>query len=170
MTAPRFSAPWFLNFALRLAIAAVFLWASLDKIAHPDRFADIVNDYNLMPAWGVNPFALVLPWVEVVVALFLVLGIWMPSAALLATGMTVMFMVAITWALAQGYSDLHCGCFTTSQEGKGEAWGLLWRDAALLVACAWLFWRTWQPGGKVSRETLVSRETRQEADSRATGD
>ncbi len=170
MSAPRFSAPWFLNLALRLAIAAVFVWASVDKIAHPDRFADIVKDYNLLPAWGINPFALMLPYVEVTVALFLIVGLWTPSAALVGTGMTVMFMGAITAALAQGYSDLHCGCFTTSQEGKGEAWSLLFHDAILLAACAWLFWRMWRaPEGKVSRETHVSRETIQEADSGDTG-
>jgi uncharacterized membrane protein YphA (DoxX/SURF4 family) len=155
---------WWLNLALRLGIAAIFLWAALDKIAHPDRFADIVNDYNLLPRVLVNPFAVILPWVEVVVAAFLALGIWVPSAALLATGMTVMFMGAITAALAQGYADLHCGCFTTSQEGRGEAWGLLWRDGVLLAACAWLFWRTWRTGS-VPRGTSVSRETIQEADS-----
>jgi uncharacterized membrane protein YphA (DoxX/SURF4 family) len=164
--APRFSPAWWLNLALRLGIAVVFLWAALDKIAHPDRFADIITDYNMLPVWAINPFALVLPWVEVATAVCLVVGLWVPSAALLATGMTVMFMVAITWALAQGYSDLHCGCFTTSQEGKGEAWGLLWRDALLLAACAWLFCRTWRPGW---HGTIVSRETIKEGEGSGTG-
>jgi len=140
----RRSASWWLNLALRVGIAAVFLWAAVDKIAHPDRFADIITDYRILPACLVNPFAVVLPWVEIAVGLCLLLGLWLPASSLLATGMTVMFMIAITWALAQGYADLHCGCFTTSQEGRGEAWGLLWRDGILLAACAWLFWRTWR--------------------------
>lgn len=145
----RRSASWWLNLALRVGIAVVFLWAAADKVAHPDRFADIVTDYQILPAFLVNPFAAVLPWIEVAVGVCLLLGLWVPASALLATGMTVMFMGAITWALAQGYADLHCGCFTTSQEGRGEAWGLLWRDAILLAACGWLFWRTW-PGARAA--------------------
>ena len=158
-----FSGAGWLNFALRLVIAAVFLWAARDKLVHPDQFADIVHDYNLLPLSLVNAFAVCLPWAEVTVAVFLVLGIWVQSAALVATGMTVMFMGAITAALLQ-QNQINCGCFTTSQEGQREAWGLLWRDAVLLAGCAWLFWRTWRPGN-VSRETSVSHETIQEADS-----
>lgn len=162
MTASRCTVAWWLNLALRLGLAVVFFWAALDKIAHPNRFADIITDYQMLPTALLNPFAVMLPWVEVAVAVFLALGIWVPAAALLASGMTVMFMIAIAYALAKGAADLHCGCFTTSAEGRGEAWGLLWRDAILLAACAWLFWRTWWVTN-VSRETSVSRETIQEA-------
>jgi uncharacterized membrane protein YphA (DoxX/SURF4 family) len=158
----RFTPAWCLNLALRLAIAAVFLWAARDKLVHPDRFADIVHDYNLLPLALVNVFAVCLPWVETAVAICLLLGIWVPSVALLATGMTVMFMAAISAALAQAH-HLNCGCFTTSPEGEGEAWGLLWRDAALLVACAWLFWRSWR-GGKVSPETIREADTGESGD------
>ncbi len=169
MTTSRFTLAWWLNFVLRLGIAVVFFWAALDKIAHPDRFADIISDYQILPAPLLNPFAVMLPWVEVAVAAFLALGIWVPAGALLASGMTVMFMIAIAYALAKGAADLHCGCFTTSAEGRGEAWGLLWRDALLLAACVCLFWRTWWIVN-VSRETSVSRETIQEADGSGTGD
>ncbi|HEY3398887.1 MAG TPA: MauE/DoxX family redox-associated membrane protein [Armatimonadota bacterium] len=140
----RWSLAWWLNLALRLVIAAVFLYAAVDKIAHPDRFADIVSDYQLLPAFLVNPFAVIMPWVEVALGVWLVVGAWTPSAALLASGMTVMFMAAIVAALAIGAGDLHCGCFTTSQEGRSEAWGLLVRDAFLLAATVWLLVRSYR--------------------------
>jgi len=129
---------------LRLVIAGVFIAASIDKIAHPDRFADIVLDYDLLPDPIINLFAVCLPWVEFALGLFLVAGRWVPSASLLATGLTVMFMAAIGINLARGNANLHCGCFSTSAEGgKEAAWGLLARDALLLAAGIWLFVRSY---------------------------
>jgi uncharacterized membrane protein YphA (DoxX/SURF4 family) len=130
---------WFL-LALRLVIAGVFVSASLDKIIHPDRFADITLDYELLPDRLINLFAICLPWVELFLGLFLIVGRWIPSASLLATGLTLMFMAAISIGLAHGNEQLRCGCFSTSVEGGKEgAWGLLARDALLLAATIWLF-------------------------------
>lgn len=135
-----------LTVLLRVVIAGVFLAAAADKIVHPDRFADVVSDYQILPAWLVNLFAVCLPWVEVVVGLALLVGLWVPEAALLALGMTLMFMLALAINLARGNTNLHCGCFSTSQEGPGSAWDLLWRDAILMVACAGLLWATCPAG------------------------
>ena len=125
--------------ALRLIVGVVFIYASIDKIIHPDRFAEIVWDFDLLPRSLVNPFSVCLPWIELVMGIALVVGLWVPGGALLTTGMTVMFMMAVGHALSQGAEDFHCGCFSTVQEGPEEAWGVLWRDALLLVATVLLF-------------------------------
>lgn len=125
--------------ALRLIVGGVFIYASIDKIVHPDRFAEIVWDYELLPESLVNPFSVCLPWVELVMGILLVAGIWVPGGALLATAMTVMFMMAVGYALSRGAEDFHCGCFTTVQEGPEEAWGVIRRDAILIVATVLLF-------------------------------
>jgi uncharacterized membrane protein YphA (DoxX/SURF4 family) len=125
--------------ALRLVVGAVFIYASVDKIVHPDRFAEIVWDYELLPESLVNPFSICLPWVELVMGVLLLVGVWVPAGALLATAMTVMFMMAVGYALAQGAEDFHCGCFSTVQEGPEEAWGVLRRDAILLGGTILLF-------------------------------
>jgi uncharacterized membrane protein YphA (DoxX/SURF4 family) len=134
---------------LRVVVGAVFLYAAVDKIVHPDRFADVVWDYNLLPAALVNPFAVCLPWVELVAGLLLVTGAWVPSTALLTAGLTVMFLVAVGINLARGADGFHCGCFSTTQEGPSEAWSLMWRDALLLAAAVVLFWRSWRAQGQV---------------------
>jgi len=128
--------------ALRLTVGAVFIYASIDKIIHPDRFAEIVWDFDLLPDGLVNPFAVCLPWIELVMGTALVAGLWVPGGALLATGMTVMFMMAVGHALSRGAEDFHCGCFSTIQEGPEEAWSVLRRDVALLVGTVWLFCAT----------------------------
>ena len=125
-------------FGLRLAVGGVFIAASPDKIIHPDRFADVVWDYQLLPAWAVNAFSACLPWVELVMGVLLITGLWLPSGALLASGLTVMFMVAVGVNLVRGTEHFHCGCFGTGQEGAAEGWGLMWRDSLLLAAALWL--------------------------------
>ena len=91
--------PWIIV-ALRLTVAAFFMYAAIDKIAHPDRFADVVWDYQILPEWSINFFAAILPWVEMTVGFTLIAGIWVPSAAGLATAMMLMFMAAVAVGLA----------------------------------------------------------------------
>ena len=134
--------PWIM-LALRLILAACFIYAAIDKIAHPDRFADVVWDYQILPEWSVNFFAVVLPWVEMAVGFMLIAGIWVPSAAGLALGMLVMFMAAVAISLIRGNDAFHCGCFSTTQEGEGSGWDLLWRDGLMLAACLWLLQLAW---------------------------
>jgi putative oxidoreductase len=119
--------------ACRLAAGATFVYASLDKIAHPAAFAQAVANYRLVPGLLLHPFALLLPWAEAVAGVALALGLLRRGAALLAGGMTVMFLAAIATALARGL-DISCGCFHTSG-GHAVGIALLWRDLALLAAC-----------------------------------
>ena len=125
--------PAALALACRLAAGATFLFASLDKIAHPAGFALAIFHYRLVPAALLHPFALLLPWIEAVVGIALLTGLWRRGAALLATAMTVMFLGAIAAALARGL-DISCGCFHT-EGGHAVGVGLLLRDLALLAAC-----------------------------------
>ena len=67
--------------AVSIGLGAVFIYASLDKIAHPLDFARIVYRYRLAgptAALGVvpaNAFAVVLPWLEAVIGVLLLTGL-----------------------------------------------------------------------------------------------
>jgi uncharacterized membrane protein YphA (DoxX/SURF4 family) len=128
---------------LRLVIGAVFIYASVDKCLHPDRFADIVSDYQLLPPAFVNVFSIVLPWVELLTGVLLFLGAWVEATTVLAGGMTVMFIVAVAASLVRGTEHFHCGCFSTALGDPTDGTGLLLRDIALLLACValWLLCR-----------------------------
>ncbi|MFH1843989.1 MAG: MauE/DoxX family redox-associated membrane protein [bacterium] len=117
----------------RLAVAAVFIYAPLDKIAHPDAFAAVVYNYRLLPITLLHPFAMGLPWLELVAGIALLLGIFRRGAAALCLVMTVMFIVAITAALSRGL-DISCGCFHTDG-GSSVGLSLLFRDVLLLAGC-----------------------------------
>lgn len=118
--------------ACRLVLGAVFVYASLDKIADPAGFARAVSYYRLLPTAALHPFALLVPWAELVAGAAVLVGAARRGAALLLLILLVAFMIAIGAALARDL-DISCGCFETD---GGEALGLslLWRDLGLLAA------------------------------------
>ncbi len=123
-----------------LSVGAVFVYASLDKIVYPDRFADILNDYDMLPPVLINPLALIMPWLELVTGLALIIGVWRRAAGLLATVLTVAFLVSIAQAQLRGL-EVECGCFDVSGSSATTAsWSLFLRDVPLLAASA-LLWR-----------------------------
>lgn len=119
--------------ACRLAVGGVFLYAAWDKLLHPQAFAQAIHFYRLVPIPLLHSWAHLLPVLELVLGLALVLGVLRRGAALLAGLLTIVFMVAITAALARGL-DISCGCFHTDG-GHGVGLELLVRDAILLAAC-----------------------------------
>ncbi|MBU2548432.1 MAG: DoxX family membrane protein [Proteobacteria bacterium] len=124
-----------LVWACRLILGGVFIYASLDKIAHPERFAELVYNYRILPGDLVNLFAIVLPWVELTGGLLLLTGRQPLPASLILTGLMVVFGSAIGYNLARGL-DFNCGCFSTSPEMAKETIRTLARDVALLVPAA----------------------------------
>ena len=123
-----------------ILVGATFVYASLDKVARPDRFADIVHDYDMLPLIFINAFALIMPWTEITTGAALILGLWRRGAGLLATAMTVAFLIAIAQAEIRGL-EIECGCFNVSGMSHTEAsWDLFIRDIPLLLGAV-LVWR-----------------------------
>jgi len=116
----------------RLALGGIFIYASLDKIAHPREFALIIANYAILPDWLVTLPALVLPWLELVAGLCLVAGLWTRSSALLLSLLLLLFMAALGFNALRGI-DLSCGCFSTSAADKEKAWILVLRDLLILI-------------------------------------
>jgi uncharacterized membrane protein YphA (DoxX/SURF4 family) len=129
------------HIALRIGIGLVFVYASLDKVIHPDQFAEVMQDYEILPKTVVSGAALWLAWLEVVVGILLTAGVWVRAAGLMVTGLTVVFIGGISIALTRGIG-LHCGCFSTDPGGEARTWVSLWQEGLLLLACLWLTVRT----------------------------
>lgn len=118
----------------RLVVAGVFLWAGLPKLLDPATFAEDISNYNLLPDSTVGYAAVIVPVVEIVIALALVAGVEVKGAALLAAGMLVVFIAAMGQAMARGI-DLSCGCFGAATETE-VGWGPIVRNVGLTAACA----------------------------------
>ena len=131
--------PW-LGLLSRLVVGGIFIYASLDKVMHPEGFARIVFNYHLVPAPLINLVAILLPWVELGAGLFLILGIWTRASGLILTTFVVIFIVALSINWFRGVS-LECGCFTVSSDAKGAIGSLILRDLLLLLlAIQATFW------------------------------
>jgi putative oxidoreductase len=118
---------------LALAVAATFVVASLDKIANPGDFAQSIYRYRLLPLALLHPFALALPWLELVAGLAVLWPSLRRGGALLAALMSLMFIGALGLALLRGL-DINCGCFKAGG-GHGVDLGLIGRDILLFAAC-----------------------------------
>jgi putative oxidoreductase len=121
-----------LGFSARALLVVVFAWACIHKIVDPGDFGLQVATYQILPFYLVNVFALVLPWLELVAAGLLALGLWTRAAALTTCGMNLVFIVAVALALRADL-QLGCGCFASSQAGEQMTVELIWRDIGLLA-------------------------------------
>ncbi|MCK8601865.1 cation diffusion facilitator family transporter [Desulfoferrobacter suflitae] len=129
-----------IKFWARLLLGAIFIFASIDKIWHPILFAEAVYNYQILPDAAVNLTAILLPWLELVLGVLLVFGLWLPGTVLLANMLLVSFFGALLFNSARGL-DVHCGCFTTSTAGDPATTWYLIRDGSFLIVGGYLFYR-----------------------------
>jgi putative oxidoreductase len=104
--------PW-LTIRVQLALGAIFIVASIPKIADPPSFAHMIYNYRMLPAALINISSLVMPWVELVCGVALILGVWKRASLSIISLMLVVFIIAISINLARG-NAIDCGCFNVS--------------------------------------------------------
>jgi len=128
----------FLSIVLRVFLGLVFVWASWGKILDPAGFAIIIQNYRILPAWAVNPTALVLPWIEILSGLSLLTGWFMRGSLLIINFLLLVFAVAFIINIQKGI-DINCGCFSLTPETAKGMYCYLLRDLLLLCAGLWVF-------------------------------
>jgi len=126
----------------RLILGAVFIYASIDKIQNPADFAKAINNYHVLPFGLENLMALALPWLELFVGICLIIGVMVDGATILVVLMNIMFIFAISQALARGIS-IDCGCFSVSSESGGSTIGIqtIIRDIGYLILSYVVYFR-----------------------------
>jgi uncharacterized membrane protein YphA (DoxX/SURF4 family) len=118
------------SLACRLILAIIFFYASIEKIADPGEFAVAIYNYQLLPDIAVNTLAVILPWLEIIIATCLVTGCYVRGAALISSALFLTFATALTINLLRGL-DISCGCFGASSGNIN--WLYLGRDLSLLL-------------------------------------
>jgi uncharacterized membrane protein YphA (DoxX/SURF4 family) len=121
---------------LRFLLAAVFIYAAIQKIDKPLAFSDEIRMYGIAD-YGplLYLLAIVLPWLELVCGLCLLTGIYLHGAAFILTGLNAIFITVITvrtvnimhagTPLLKVYFDCGCGF------GATYAWKKLLENAVL---------------------------------------
>ena len=64
-----------LSISFRLILGTVFIWASLDKIIDPEKFARNISNYHIVPYGLENTIAIILPWLELLIGSGLIMSI-----------------------------------------------------------------------------------------------
>lgn len=136
---------------LRVALAGVFGYAASIKLGlgpwsadgGPQAFLFNIKGFEinqaypgLLPDHLLVPLAFIIPWLELLCAIFLLLGMWTRASALVLAGLLITFIGAIYSVLSRGM-EIECGCFGKfglfCTPGKITECNLI-QNAALLTA------------------------------------
>lgn len=128
----------YLVIAVRVVLGALFMYASFDKMANPEAFANIIDNYHLLPYQLVNPLAIFLPWLEFITGLLLIIDKWVKGSLLIYSALLVIFIIALSQALIRGL-DISCGCFSVNPSSTSEVWLRLVADIVMLFFSVMLY-------------------------------
>lgn len=134
----------------------MFAIASLAKIGNTDAMVRAVRAYQILPEGAVRPVAYALPYLELAIAVLLLLGIGTRFIAAVAAVMLLLFIGSVTSAGLRGLK-IDCGCFggggaVTHTQYLQE----ILRDIGFLLLAAWLIVF---PLSRLSLDSVLSEDT-----------
>lgn len=94
----------------RLLLGGVLLVAGGLKAFKPDESAGAVAAYKILPTNIAHLIGYALPWLEIAIGVLLIIGLSIRFAAVVATAVMLIFVVAIISVWARGIL-IDCGCF-----------------------------------------------------------
>jgi uncharacterized membrane protein YphA (DoxX/SURF4 family) len=143
--------------AVRAALVVVWAWAGLAKISDPEAAAQAVRVYRLLPESLVKPVGYGLPFLELAIALLLLVGLGTRITAFLSAVLLMVYMGGIASVWARGIA-INCGCFGGGgavAASQTQYWQDLLRDTGFLLLSAWLLWR---PASKLSLDRWLAAD------------
>jgi len=133
-------------FAVRLVLAAIFIYAGSAKLVDPKAFARIISHWDLVPEFFLPVVAIGLPLLEVLAGIALIFDMLIGLHTI--SGMMIMFITVLGYGVLLGL-DVDCGCFGAQelQERQGLQHAL-YRDFVFLGAVIFLYWSRFMRGRK----------------------
>jgi putative oxidoreductase len=133
----------------------VFLYAGAAKVFDAGGLASSIRAYGLsLPEWFVTLSAHLLPLLEIVLGLYLIVGLFTRTAAWVTSFLTIVFTVALLQGALRGL-EIDCGCFgSTSGGGTSSLWLDVLRDLGFLALGIQL---ALAPPGKFSADARLRR-------------
>lgn len=100
----------YLHLALRLFLGSTFIASAVAKLPMQERFIDVVKDYHMLPDFLASFYGSVLPWLELLLGVYILLGMMIKQSSFTIILIAATFMVANIGAISKGME--HCGtCF-----------------------------------------------------------
>ena len=107
----------YLLLIFRIVVGMIFIFASLEKITNPAKFAENILNYKLLPDIFINLLAITLPWIELICGLLLLFGIRSRESSIIIFTMLMIFTIGVFIAVLRGL-NIDCGCFGTLMAEK----------------------------------------------------
>ena len=135
----------------RWVLGMIFLYSGVSKLIDPQSFAIIIDAFGLVPEILIDPLAIGLPVLEVLVAFGLILD--MRGSLTVTAVLMVFFMAILGYAIHMGL-DIDCGCFGPDDPEAEAFHGLrlaLCRDGVIMMGIIYLFIWRWKNSVKPIR-------------------
>ncbi len=97
-------------FLLRLILGGLLLLTGALKVGHAPELASAIAGFRLLPADVVAPLALMLPFFELLLGLYLVIGLFTRVVGWISVVQFIVYAAAIASAVIRGI-PANCGCF-----------------------------------------------------------
>jgi uncharacterized membrane protein YphA (DoxX/SURF4 family) len=114
----------------RLVVGGVFLAAGVLKVGHAALFASELAAMRIVPSHLIAPIALVLPFFEIALGAYVLAGLYVRVAALVAL-VQLAILAGVVASVVLRHLPVSCGCF-----GPGDTSSASWADVARDVALA----------------------------------
>lgn len=99
-------------FLFRLLLGGLFILSGAEKLLnHYQNFLYVVQSYSFLPPALEKLIAFIVPWVELILGLFLVLGLWLRYSLSALLLLILGFIVVVAQAILRGLPLDECGCF-----------------------------------------------------------
>jgi len=128
-----FASPYFLLFA-RLCVGGVFMASSVGKLMDKVGTEASMTRYPFLPSWSRKVIADYFPYLELLVGIALITGLFTRLAALGAVVLFVVFTGLIIYDLARNQKS-SCHCFGRLSTEKLTPWAVV-RNVFLMVIAA----------------------------------
>lgn len=131
----------YLQLIFRLFIGGMFVTVAISKILTPEKFANEIGNYNLLPDFSINLIALFLPWLELTTGIMLIFGLKIRENSTLIFSMLLVFTLGVLSAMARGL-DINCGCYSEIAQKK-VGWGKILENTGLIILTIYIFISTY---------------------------
>jgi uncharacterized membrane protein YphA (DoxX/SURF4 family) len=117
---------------LRMLIGSLFILSGIEKLLSPyQNFLYVIQSYEFFPSFIEELAARILPWFELFLGIFFLLGLWIRPVLFGLISLFGAFVVLLISALLRQLPITECGCF-------GEAitlppWATLSMDSFFLI-------------------------------------
>lgn len=128
-----------MTLVVRLLVGGLFIAAGASKVGHFNDLAAAIAGFRILPAGAIGPLAVLLPFFEIGLGLYLIAGLFTRTVASIAAAQLVLYAAAIASAVIR-HIPANCGCFGPQDSATAD-WPHVLADLALAAVCALLAWR-----------------------------